>query len=179
MIVCSSVSCVDLQACVIGSAREMRRTCPSQFSRLGLSASADGPRKMRGGEAPEGATSLSPPPPFRASAGAPSANKPAQFAQTRKRWRGASPSSAPPRLFCPRGRASGRRRGPCGPQIRQAFARLRPRRVQPSKAVPLSRDGRLPEASRCRGYEPRQQAPHPPRVLQRPAGRPSRGEGEM
>ena len=34
-----------------------------------------------------------------------------------------------------------------------------------------------PEASRERGYEPRARAPHHPRVMQRPAGRPSRGGG--
>jgi hypothetical protein len=75
--------------------------------------------------------------------------------------------------------ASGREPGRLSASpIRQAFARLRPRRVQPSKAVPHSRDGRRPRASRGRGYEPRPQAPHPPRVMQRPAGRPSRGEGD-
>ncbi len=60
--------------------------------------------------------------------------------------------------FCPRGRASGCGRGPPGPPIRPAFTSLHPHRVQPSKAVPRSRDGRLPRASRCRGYKPRQQA---------------------
>ena len=64
--------------------------------------------------------------------------------------------------FCPRGRASGRRRGPRGPPIRQAFARLRRRRVQPFKAVPRSGDGRRPGASRVRGYEPRPRAPPSP-----------------
>jgi len=39
---------------------------------------------------------------------------------------------------------SGRGRGPAGPPIRQAFARLRPRRVQPVKAAPRSRGGRRP-----------------------------------
>jgi hypothetical protein len=73
---------------------------------------------------------------------------------------------------------SGRGREGSPSPIRQAFARLRPRRVQPLKAVPHSRDGRRPRASRGRGYEPRPQAPHPPRVMQRPAGRPSRGEGD-
>ena len=57
---------------------------------------------------------------------------------------------------------SGRGRSPAGLPIRAAFAALRPRRVQPFKAVPRSGDGRRPEASRGRGYEPRPQAPQPP-----------------
>ena len=52
--------------------------------------------------------------------------------------------------------------------IRPAFARLRPHRVQPFKADPLSRAGRLPGASRRRGYEPRPQAPHPAPPSRRP-----------
>ena len=40
---------------------------------------------------------------------------------------------------------------------------LASRLVQPFKAAPRSWGGRLPEASRRRGYEPRPQAPHPPR----------------
>ncbi len=63
--------------------------------------------------------------------------------------------------FSPRGRASGRRQGHNGAPVWQAFARLRPHRVQPLKAEPRSGPGRLPEASRVRGYEPRPQAPHP------------------
>jgi hypothetical protein len=43
----------------------------------------------------------------------------------------------------------------------RAFARFRPLRVQPFKADPRRGAGRLPEASRVRGYEPRPQAPHP------------------
>ena len=73
---------------------------------------------------------------------------------------------------------SGRGREAAPSPIRAAFAALRPRRVQPLKAAPRSWGGRRPGASRGRGYEPRPQAPHPPRVLQRPAGRPSRGEGD-
>ena len=74
-----------------------------------------------------------------------------------------APLGAPSRLFCPRDRNFRVRTGEvCPSLIRAAFAALRPRRVQPSKAVPLSRDGRLPEASRCRGYEPQQQAPRQP-----------------
>jgi len=62
----------------------------------------------------------------------------------------------------------------------RALAGPKPSWNGPSPAGSL-RSGRSaarsgPEASRCRGYEPRQQAPHPPRVSQRPAGRPSRGE---
>ena len=79
--------------------------------------------------------------------------------------------------FSPRGCASGRGRGPPGPPIRQAFARLRPRRVQPSKAAPRSGDGQRPEASRVRGYEPRPQAPPLPHVQRASAERPSLGEG--
>ena len=66
-------------------------------------------------------------------------------------------------FFCPRGRSfrartrGGFRLNP----IRRAFARLRPRRVQPLKADPRSGAGRLPGASRERGYvRPRPQAPH-------------------
>ncbi len=44
--------------------------------------------------------------------------------------------------------------------IQPAFASLHPHLVQPSKADPHSRAGRLPGASRRRGYEPRPQAPH-------------------
>ena len=61
------------------------------------------------------------------------------------------------------------------PFIRPAFARLRPRLVQPFKAVPLSRDGRLPGASRRRGYEPRPQAPHPLPLSERLMTTPSSG----
>ena len=46
--------------------------------------------------------------------------------------------------------------------IPQAFARVHPDRVQPLKAAPRSWSGRLPEASRARGYESRAQAPHQP-----------------
>ncbi len=62
--------------------------------------------------------------------------------------------------------------------IRRAFARLRPCRVQPLKAVPRSGDGRRPEASRVRGYEPRPRAPPLLPFQQRPAGTPLGGEGE-
>jgi hypothetical protein len=48
-----------------------------------------------------------------------------------------------------------------GPPIRQAFARLRPRRVQPLRAVPRSRDGRRPGASRRQACEACLRAPHP------------------
>ena len=91
---------------------------------------------------------------------------------------GRSPSGAPRvAISVPGAVASGRGRGPPGPPIRQAFARLRPRRVQPFKAVPRSGDGRLPEASRVRGYEPRPQAPPLPHVQRASAERPSLGEG--
>ena len=49
-----------------------------------------------------------------------------------------------------------------GPLIPAASATVRPHRVQPLKAAPRSWSGRLPEASRTRGYEPRRAgaAPH-------------------
>jgi hypothetical protein len=43
----------------------------------------------------------------------------------------------------------------------QAFARLRPHRVQPFKAAGRRAGGQLPEASRVQDYEPCPQAPHP------------------
>ncbi len=49
--------------------------------------------------------------------------------------------------FAPWDRASGR-------GLLQAFAHVRPHRVQPSKAAPRSWSGRLPKASRTEGYEP-------------------------
>jgi len=75
--------------------------------------------------------------------------------------------------FSPRGRASGRGREGFPSPIQAAFAALRPCRVQPSKAAPHSRGGRRPEASRCRGYEPQQQAPHPAPSSKRLAKTPS------
>jgi hypothetical protein len=48
-----------------------------------------------------------------------------------------------------------------GPLIPRASARVRPSRVQPSKAAPRSWSGRLPEASRSRACEARPRAPHP------------------
>src|SRR6185437_1252989 len=101
------------------------------------------PRIKRGDGAPSGASLVSTPCGVGASG------------ETR------APLGAPSRLFCPRGRSSGRRPGRLSAHpIRQTFARLRPRRVQSLKTVPRSRDGRLPEASRERGYESRPQAPH-------------------
>ena len=67
---------------------------------------------------------------------------------------------APSRLFCPWDRTSGCGRGAFAPLIRQAFAHLHPHRVQPFKAAGRSASGRLPRASRVRGYEPRPRAPH-------------------
>ena len=65
------------------------------------------------------------------------------------------------RLFCPRDRNFRVRDGGLfAPFIQQASARFRPHRVQPSKAAGRRAGGRLPEASRERGYEPRPQAPH-------------------
>jgi hypothetical protein len=117
-------------------------------------------RKVRGGEAPEGAT------------------KSPRLAARAPKWGRVAFQRSTAAFLSPGPCFRARQEGSPSP-IRQAFVRLRRRLVQPLKAVPLSRDGRRPRASRCRGYEPRQQAPHPPRALQRPAGRPSRGEGEM
>jgi len=80
--------------------------------------------------------------------------------------RDASPSGAPRGGdFCPRGRASGGRFtiAPSeGPRTTPAgFRPPSPAPVQPLKAEPRSGPGRLPAASRVRGYEPRPQAPHP------------------
>src|SRR5665647_1712957 len=89
-----------------------------------------------------------------------------------------SPLGAPPAAFLSPAPCFRARDGGLVPAlIRAAFAALRPRRVQPFKADPLSRAGRLPEASRCRGYKPQQQAPPLPRGRQCPAERPSRGGG--
>ena len=79
--------------------------------------------------------------------------------------------------FCPRGRASGR--GPC--VIRPAFACLHPSRPADKAAEPRSGPGRLPEASRVRGCEPRPQAPHPTPLQERLMKRPSsdRMEGNI
>ena len=99
-----------------------------------------------------------------------------------------APLGAPPGLayalpglfggdFCPRGHSSGRGRSPSGPPIRQVFARLRPRHVQPFKAVPRSGDGRRAGASRVRGYEPRPRAPPLLPFQQRPAGTPLMEKG--
>jgi hypothetical protein len=59
---------------------------------------------------------------------------------------------APRRLYCPRGRSFRARMGGLQvPPIHAAFAALHPRRIQPSKAAPLSGGGWRPEASRERG----------------------------
>ena len=64
--------------------------------------------------------------------------------------------------LCPRGRSFRAGAGASWPPIsRPAFASLCTRRVQPLKADPRSGTGRLPGASRGRGYEPRTQAPRP------------------
>ena len=117
--------------------------------------------KARGGGAPKGAPQL----PFRLTATAGRAFK-----------AGASPSDAPPAAFLSPGPCFRVRDGGLFALfIRAAFAALRPHLVQPFKADPHSRAGRLPGASRCRGYKPRQQAPPPPHVRQCPAERPSHG----
>ena len=78
-------------------------------------------------------------------------------------WRTRAPLGAPRRLFCPRGRNFRAR-------TRAAFGSTRSGRLSPPfvraasshrRQSPHSRDGRRPEASRGRGYEPRPQAPHP------------------
>jgi len=107
-----------------------------------------GPSKNRGGGAPGGATSWS---------------TPCGVSTLRQVFGdGCAPSGAPLRLFCPRDRIFRVRDGGLfALLIRRASARLRPHRVQPSKAAGRRAGGRLPEASRVRGYEPRPQAPHP------------------
>jgi hypothetical protein len=76
--------------------------------------------------------------------------------------------------FSRRGHASGTGQGLVFPLVPQAFARVHPAHVQPRRAAPHSRDGRLPDASRTRGCEPRAQAPrHDPNRISGPdPGRP-------
>ena len=134
------------------------------------------------------------PPVFFAAPGTPSSrffpsNKPREWSAARRfqpdhalrgvcvLGEGRAPRGAPSRLFCPRDRASGCRRVGSSPAlIRAAFAALRPHRVQPSKAAGPRAGGRLPEASRERGYEPRPQAPHPLPLSERLMTTPSEGE---
>ena len=110
------------------------------------------PPKNRGGGAPLGAAGILRAAPSFRKVRAPLGAPPGQACAVRAYL---------PAISVPGAVTSGRGRGPAGPPIRQAFARLRPRRVQPVKAAPRSRGGRRPEASRGRGYEPRPQAPHP------------------
>jgi len=124
------------------------------------------PRRVRGRGAPKGATCGLPP-----GGGA------------RPLRRDASPSGAP-RCgdFCPRGRASGCRftAAPSeGPRATPAgFRPPSPAPVQPLKAEPRSGPGRLPAASRVRGYEPRPQAPPPcPTFSERLQNAPRLGQG--
>ncbi len=92
----------------------------------------------------------------------------------RLRGDGGAPLGAPLRRFLSPGPCFRARTGGLSPSpIRAAFAALHPRRVQPLKAAPHSRGGRRPEASRCRGYEPQQQAPHPAPSSKRLAKTPS------
>ena len=92
----------------------------------------------------------------------------------RLRGDGGAPLGAPLRRFLSPGpRFRGRKDRYSPAPIRAAFAALHPRRVQPSKAAPHSGGGRRPEASRCRGYEPQQQAPHPAPSSKRLAKTPS------
>ena len=74
---------------------------------------------------------------------------------------GRAPRGAPSRRFQSSGPCFRAPTGGVPPAlIRAAFAALRPRRVQPLKAAGPSAGGRLPEASRERGCEPRPRAPH-------------------
>ena len=129
------------------------------------------PHKVRGGGAPKGATTE--PPAFAlAGFGGPRPERRARRLSALHRGDFCSPgprflvsvpvssrSAAPVRLI--------------------GLSRLGPSETHwngPSPAGSL-RSGRSaarsgPEASRCRGYEPQQRAPHPPRVSQRPAGTP-------
>jgi len=73
-----------------------------------------------------------------------------------------APCGAPSRGgLCRRGRASGTGQGLVFPLVPQAFARVHPAHVQPRRAAPHSRGGRLPGTSRTRGCEPRAQAAAP------------------
>ena len=74
---------------------------------------------------------------------------------------GASPLDASLRRLCASEPYFRGRTGPLGPLIPAASAAVHPSLVQPLKAAPRSWSGRLPEASRTCGYEPRAQAPHP------------------
>jgi hypothetical protein len=113
------------------------------------------PRKDRGDGAPSGAPGLS--------------VLPRPLAKAR------APLGAPSRLFCPRDRIFRMRDGGLfALLIQRASARFRPHRVQPSKAAGRRAGGRLPEASRERGYEPRPQAPHPTPLSERLMTTPSK-----
>jgi hypothetical protein len=75
---------------------------------------------------------------------------------------GHTPLGAPPRRFWASGPCF---RGANGGLFAHLIPRLSPRSsgpVQPSKAEPRSGPGRLPDASRVRGCEPRPRAPHQP-----------------
>ena len=87
-----------------------------------------------------------------------------------------APPGAPSAAFLSPGPyLPGARRRTFALPIRQASARLRPHRVQPSKAAGRRAGGRLPEASREQGYEPRPQAPHPTPLSERLMTTPSSG----
>ena len=86
-----------------------------------------------------------------------------RFGARRASWvRRTRPAALHLRLFCPSGPCFRARTEALRPTvIRAAFAALHPRLVQPLKAAGLSAGGRLPGASRHRGYEPQRRAPHP------------------
>ena len=63
--------------------------------------------------------------------------------------------------FCPRGRTSGHCAEDSSPSLAGGFRLPSRVPVQPSKAAPRSRGGRLPEASRGCACEAHPQAPHP------------------
>ena len=72
-----------------------------------------------------------------------------------------APLGAPSRLFCPRGRSFRTRTGPSRPDpvgFRPPSSAPRPAH---RRAVPRSRDGRLPGASRRQACEACPRAPHP------------------
>jgi hypothetical protein len=149
-----SESPIFVRACLIASAH---RTVPG-FAREAL-------EKMRGRGAPQGATTYV----TRHCLAAPAGCAPVLWALALRR---STCGFSVPGAVLPGWH------GGSTPFIRPAFARLHARRVQPFKADLHSEAGRLPEASRARGYEPRPQAPPLPHVQRASAERPSLGEGK-
>jgi hypothetical protein len=105
------------------------RDCCRAPSRRGVTPGPSRLEEVRGGEAPKGATTRSPVWPRGFDGARPNA--------------AASPSGASPRRFQSPAPCFRTGKEAIAPLIQAASAALRARRVQPSKAVPHSGDGRL------------------------------------